>query len=125
VALPPAGCVTMEPMTKEEPASTARVVTDRPARYGKQLVSHLGRRSEGAWDDEAGSGWIDFGESRAELTAGADALDIRLDATPERLAAMEDVVGRHLVRFGARDELVVRWTRSDGTTGTVQRNSEP
>ena len=115
----------MEPMTSEQPASTARVPTDRPARYGKQLVSHLSRRSTGTWDDEAGSGWIDFGESRAELTAGEDALDIRLDATPERLAAMEDVVGRHLVRFGTRDELVVRWTRSDGTSGTEQRNSEP
>ena len=111
--------------TSEQPASTAHVATDRAGRYGKQLVSHLSRRSEGAWDDKAGTGWIDFGESRAELTAAADALDIRLDATPERLAAMEDVVGRHLVRFGARDELVVRWTHADGTTGTVQENSEP
>jgi hypothetical protein len=34
---------------------------------------------------------------------------------------MEDVVGRHLVRFGTRDELVVRWIRSDGTDGSVQR----
>jgi hypothetical protein len=107
----------------ERLASTARVVTDRPGRYGKQLVTHLSRRSEGAWDDEAGRGWIDFGESRVELTADTDALDIRLDATPERLAAMEDVVGRHLVRFGARDELVVRWTREDRTTGTGQENT--
>ena len=109
----------------EQPASTARVATGRAPRYGKQLVSHLSRRRDGAWDDEAGTGWIDFGESRAELTADADALTIRLDATPERLAAMEDVVGRHLVRFGTRDELVVRWTRADGTTGTLQENREP
>lgn len=106
-----------------QPASAAHVVTGRPARYGKQLVSHLGKRAEGAWNDEAGSGWIDFGESRVELTAVTDALDIRLDATPQRLAAMEDVVGRHLVRFGARDELVVRWTRADGSTGTTQENT--
>ena len=108
----------------DSPASTAHVATDRAGRYGKQLVTHLSRRSAGAWDDESGAGWLDFGESRAELTASSDALDIRLSATPDRVAAMEDVVGRHLVRFGARDELVVRWTRRDGTPGTTQRNNE-
>jgi uncharacterized protein len=111
-------------VTVEQPASTARVATDRPGRYGKQLVAHLSRRSEGAWDDDAGTGWIDFGESRAELTAGDDELDIRLSASPERLPSMEDVVGRHLVRFGTRDELVVRWIRADGTPGTSQENTE-
>ena len=30
---------------------------------------------------------------------------------------IEDVVGRHLVRFGARGELVVRWLRPDGSAG--------
>jgi len=108
----------------DSPASTAQVGTDRASRYGKQLVSHLSRRSAGAWDDDSGAGWIDFGESRAELTAVPGALHIRLSATPDRVAAMEDVVGRHLVRFGARDELVVRWTRTDGTPGTIQRNDE-
>jgi hypothetical protein len=107
------------------PASTARVATDRPGRYGKQLVAHLSHRSEGAWDDDAGTGWIDFGESRAELATGQGSLDIRLAATPERLAAMEDVVDRHLVRFGARDELVVRWIRTDGTPGTAQEDTDP
>ena len=32
---------------------------------------------------------------------------------------MEDVVGRHLVRFGTRDELVVEWVREGGAFGTV------
>jgi hypothetical protein len=31
------------------------------------------------------------------------------------------VVGRHLVRFGTRDELVVRWVRADGSPGSEQR----
>jgi hypothetical protein len=34
------------------------------------------------------------------------------------------VVGRHLVRFGTRDELVVEWVREGGAAGTVQRKSE-
>ena len=104
-------------------ASTAQVATDRAARYGKQLVSHLGRRTVGEWDDEAGAGWIDFGESRADLTAQDGALLIRLSTAPERVATLEDVLGRHLVRFGTRDELVVRWTRADGTPGTSQENT--
>jgi hypothetical protein len=105
------------------PSSTASVHTDRAARYGKQLVSHLGRRATAEWDEQAGTGWIDFGETRAELTAGPEALDIRLSADPDALARMEDVVGRHLVRFGARDELTVQWVRADGTRGTRQENT--
>ena len=31
--------------------SEALVVTDRPARYGKQLVAHLSRRNSGDWSD--------------------------------------------------------------------------
>lgn len=37
---------------------------------------------------------------------------------------MEDVVGRHLVRFGTRDELIVEWVRSHGGPGSVQRKTE-
>jgi hypothetical protein len=105
------------------PSSTATVETDRAARYGKQLVSHLGRRATAEWDEQAATGWIDFGETRAELIAGPDALDIRLSAALDALARMEDVVGRHLVRFGARDELTVQWARTDGTKGTRQENT--
>jgi hypothetical protein len=105
------------------PSSTASVSTDRAARYGKQLVAHLSRRSAGDWDEQAGTGWIDFGETRAELAAGPEVLDLRLWATPDAVERMEDVVGRHLVRFGARDELTVQWMRADGSQGTRQENA--
>lgn len=103
--------------------STARVPTDRPARYGKQLAAHLGRRTGGGWDDATGTGWVDLGGHRATLTGGDGVLDLEVTGTPDDVARLEDVVGRHLVRFGARDELVVRWTRSDGTAGTVQEDT--
>ena len=35
--------------------SRASVATERGARYGKQLVSHLGRKSVGVWDEASGS----------------------------------------------------------------------
>jgi len=103
--------------------SSASVATDRPGRYGKQLAAHLARRSTTEWDEATGAGWIQFTGGRAALTAGDGTLDLHLTATePEHLAVLEGVVGRHLVRFGARDELLVRWVRADGTAGTVQEN---
>ena len=110
-------------MTPDTTVSTADVTTDRAARYGKQLASHMARRATAEWDEQAGTGWIDFGETRADLAASADGLHISLSAAPDAVARMEDVVGRHLVRFGARDELTVQWVRADGTPGTRQENA--
>lgn len=82
-----------DPAAGPTPASTARVATERAARYGKQLVAHLTRRAEGAWDEQAGAGWIDFGESRTDLAAEPDALRIQVSASPERVANIEDGAG--------------------------------
>ncbi len=109
-----------------EPTSTARVATDRPARYGKQLASHLNRRAVGTWEDATDTGSIVFGEAgnRVDMTCEPDALVFALTAAPDDVALLEDVIGRHLVRFGTRDELVVSWTRADGSAGTEQRKTE-
>lgn len=108
----------------ESSRSEAAVSTERPARYGKQLVAHLGRRHGGEWDDEAGRGHIVLGDGRAEVSCTPDALLLAVEGEAAALEQLEDVVGRHLVRFGSRDELVVRWTRADGTPGSEQRNVE-
>jgi hypothetical protein len=100
--------------------SEALVATDRPARYGKQLVAHLGRRGGGEWSETEERGSITLGIGRAELFCKADGLHLAIEAEPAELDRLEDVVGRHLVRFGTRDELHVRWTRADGTPGTEQ-----
>lgn len=36
---------------------------------------------------------------------------LALDADADNLNRLEDVLGRHLVRFGAKDELAVEWHR--------------
>ncbi len=46
-----------------------------------------------------------------------------VEADAAELPVLEDVVGRHLVRFGSRDELQVRWVRSTGEPGTAQSYS--
>jgi hypothetical protein len=102
--------------------STATVATARAPRYGKQLVSHLGRRSLGVWDETTASGTLDMNDNAAHvtLTSTPQALLLEIRSADADAATYEDVVGRHLVRFGERDELTVSWERSDGTAGSSQ-----
>jgi hypothetical protein len=106
--------------------STARVSTTRAPRYGKQLVSHLGRRSVGVWDEDGATGTLDMTSDTPEKSAHVafsstpEALLIELTTADTDAATYEDVIGRHLVRFGERDELRVQWVRSNGETGTAQ-----
>lgn len=116
----------------EEPASasfpliaTASVSTERAARYGKQLVSHMGHKITGSWDEEAGSGYLLFDREgpvlgRFDVIASASDLRLELRTTPERADRLEFIVGIHLARFGARDSLAISWERTDGSEGTTQ-----
>ncbi|MER6302352.1 DUF2218 domain-containing protein [Kitasatospora sp. NPDC001539] len=106
------------------PVSTARVVTDRPGRYAKQLAAHMGRKIEATFSEETGRGTLVFGAGTATLEAAPDALLLTVEGERENLPGLEDVVGRHLVRFGTRDELVVEWHRDNGEAGLVHRNEE-
>ncbi len=100
--------------------STAAVSTPRAPRYGKQLVSHLGRRSVGVWDENTGSGTLDMRDNAAHVTFNSTHEALLIEIRSNDAATYEDVVGRHLVRFGERDELKVTWERSDGTPGSSQ-----
>ena len=106
-------------------ASTASVPTQRAARYGKQLVSHMGHKITGSWDEEAGSGYLLFDREgpvlgRFDVIASASDLRLELRTTPERAEHLEHVAGIHLARFGARDSLAISWERTDGSEGTTQ-----
>jgi hypothetical protein len=90
-----------------------------PLRKAAGLPPRPSKRGEWNETDEQGS--ITFGEGRAEVSCLPDALLLEVDAPEEALPRLEDVVGRHLVRFGTRDELVVRWTRQGGRPGSEQR----
>jgi hypothetical protein len=106
-------------MTATRTTSTATVATSRAARYGKQLVSHLGRRSVGNWDESTGSGTLEMGTGAAHvaLSSTPQALVIRAEAGEAEIANYEDVVARHLERFGERDELHVHWERPGHASG--------
>jgi hypothetical protein len=88
----------------------AAVATERPERFAKQLVSHLGRKAE-VREEPDGSRLV-IGDGSCLVVPGAGVLDLRAEAASEDgLARVEQVVGGHLVRFGEKDELVVTWVR--------------
>jgi hypothetical protein len=91
------------------PSSTARVATEVPARYAKQLASHLGRRAE--VEELSGGGYrLSLGGGTGVLTPEEGRLVMRAEAgDAETLAIVQDVLGRHLERFGQRNELRVTW----------------
>ena len=106
-------------------ASTASVPTQRAARYGKQLVTHMAHKVTGAWDEEAGSGYLLFDREgpvlgRFDVIASASDLRLELRTEPERADRLEFIVGIHLARFGARDSLAISWERTDGSEGSTQ-----
>ncbi len=105
--------------------SVATVPTERAARYGKQLVSHMAHKITGSWDEEAGSGYLLFDREgpvlgRFDVIASASDLRLELRTEPERADRLEFIVGIHLARFGARDSLAISWERTDGSAGTTQ-----
>ena len=105
--------------------SVATVPTERAARYGKQLVSHMGHKITGSWGEEAGSGYLLFDREgpvlgRFDVIASASDLRLELRTTPERADRLEHVAGIHLARFGARDSLAISWERTDGSEGSTQ-----
>ena len=122
----------MTPDTTHSPApasfplvSTANVPTQRAARYGKQLVTHMAHKVTGEWNEETASGYLLFDREgpavgRFDVSAMPSALILELRTTPERADHLEHVAGIHLARFGARDSLAIAWQRADGGEGSTQ-----
>ncbi len=104
-----------EPRSLEDPDVTSRltaradVLTEAPARYAKQLVSHLGRRL--TWTTEGGTSTAQIGEATGVVLVGDGVLTLLAEAPDEEsLARVQHVLGSHLERFGQRNELTVSWT---------------
>ncbi|GAA1980212.1 DUF2218 domain-containing protein [Kitasatospora viridis] len=92
------------------PISIAHVATTRPERYLKQLVSHLGHKATTSLTPD-GRGTVTVASGSCTLRPTPDELVLTATAVDaESLARVEDVIARHLVRFGTQDELVVEWT---------------
>ena len=90
----------------------ADVATDAPERYAKQLVSHLGRRAEFTTEDATST--ASFAGGTGRIVVGDRVITLLAEAPDaESLARVQDVLGRHLERFGQRRELVVTWQAAE------------
>jgi len=84
------------------------VLTDRPARYAEQIAKHFGHRCEAQWSGD--SGFVAFEAGRCEMHAEEGGLRLAAAAfSPAGLAQIQDVVKRHLERWGEKDALRVEW----------------
>ncbi|HEY5882506.1 MAG TPA: DUF2218 domain-containing protein [Nakamurella sp.] len=97
--------------------SVAVVSTDSAARYGKQLLAHLGRKVavEPIPGEPEPAGRLVFADGVGTVRPTPTALELRATAIDvDALARVQDVLGRHLERFGARQELIVTWQPATG-----------
>ncbi|MBA3941195.1 MAG: DUF2218 domain-containing protein [Sphingopyxis sp.] len=100
-------------------SATASVPTAHASKYLQQLCKHWQHNLAVEFTaehstvtfprDARGASWAD--DAIVTFDAGADALAVRIDASSdEHVAAMEDVVARHLDRFAFREApLVFHW----------------
>lgn len=94
--------------------SIAEVMTDRPERYGKQIVSHLGRKI--AWVTEDGVSTASLGTATASIatTNGRLILTASGAATAE-VEQIENGLASHVHRFASREPVAISWTREATT----------
>jgi uncharacterized protein len=99
--------------------STAVVPTDAAARYAKQLLAHLGRKAGvEPVDGEPDGGRLTLSAGTGIVRPRADHLVMEaLAPDADSLGVVEDVLARHLERFGARRELTVTWQRNTPAEG--------
>lgn len=95
--------------------SRADVVTDAPARYAKQLLSHLGRTLTLTGDAVSAPATAVIGAATAGIVVGEGVLTLAAAGDDEEsVARVEHVLGSHLERFAHREALTVQWVRDAG-----------
>ncbi|WP_062077550.1 DUF2218 domain-containing protein [Demequina globuliformis] len=87
---------------------TGRFTTDRPARYLKQLCSHLSQKIEATHDE--GSGTVVFQSATSTLTVLPGSLEVAITgAADEDVYRSMGIVGGHLEKFAAKEGLAMTW----------------
>ena len=95
--------------------SRAVVATGAPARYAKQLISHLGRKLPFTGDASSSPATAVIGAATAWIVVGDGVLTLWAAGDDEAsVARVEHVLGSHLERFAQREALAVRWVRTSG-----------
>lgn len=91
--------------------ATSKVQTSKASINLKKLCRHFSHKVQATFDDHQGEVHFPFGD--AFMTAEDDTLQIRVQAAgEEELARVKEVVGGHLLRFAADENLQVDWVAS-------------
>ncbi|GAB2822586.1 hypothetical protein GCM10027022_11330 [Alpinimonas psychrophila] len=96
-------------MTQQSFRQTANVTIDRPARYGKQLASHIGHK---VTVDTVDNGWIaHIAGGLGSITPQASTLDLVAEGVDDAsLERIKDVLERHLRKFAGELDIKVDWS---------------
>jgi hypothetical protein len=104
--------------------SRADVATGTPARYAKQLISHLGRRVSFTGDATSSPATAVIGAATGGIVVGDGVLTLlAVGEDEESVAQVEQVLGGHLERFAQRDGLTARWVRTHPTADATSASS--
>ena len=92
-------------------SAQAQVAIERPQRWAKQLVSHLGNKAK--VEETATGSKLYFGEDGNSVgLVDTDEEHVRLTAfgnSAEDLERAKNVLGKHLERFAEKLEIKVHW----------------
>lgn len=103
--------------------SNARVQSEHASKYLQQLCKHFAHKVPVAFTGDEGR--IDFPIGTCRLNAGPGALILEAEAEDrDRLAQLQDVVDRHLLRFAFREVPAIEW-RAQDAPGASQRGGRP
>ena len=95
----------------------ADVPTATPARYAKQLLSHLGQRV--SWSTDGETSTAELAGGTGTVVVGDGVLTLLAEAPDtESLTRVQHVLGSHLERFGQRNELTVTWVGDTAALGS-------
>jgi hypothetical protein len=88
--------------------STAEIATPQAARYLTQVCKHFQHKLPVTLGD--GAGHITFTIGGCRLRAEKETLVLSVEAPDDaRLLQLQDVVGRHLLRFAFREDMQIVW----------------
>jgi len=98
----------MDKIAQTESCSIADIETASASKYLQQLCKHFGHKTAVTFDETSGQIAFTMGDCR--LAARDGVLSVTLTAADDaRMAQLQDVVVRHLVRFAFRETLTIDW----------------
>ncbi len=96
-------------VTTRPARSTAEIATTHAVRYLTQLCKHFQHKVPVTLDDAVGRIVFTIGNCRLQAEDGTLILAVEA-ADDAQLLQLQDVVGRHLLRFAFREDMQINWT---------------